>query len=78
MNWVCHSTSETTLFTIILYNGRMNWGMLQKAQPYHLISHFSNTNITRTVVLFTEWTLTAQTVNQTVRESYGTKSLYHF
>ena len=31
-----------------------------------------------TVVLFTEWTLTAQMVNQTVRESYGTKSSYHF
>ena len=30
------------------------------------------------VVLFTEWTLAAQTVDQTVRKSYGTKSSYHF
>ena len=36
------------------------------------------TTIHCTVVLFTEWTLTTQMVNQTVRESYGTKSLYHF
>ena len=30
------------------------------------------------VVLFTKWTLAAQTVDQTIRKSYGTKSLHHF
>ena len=37
-----------------------------------------NVAVTCILVLFTEWTLASQTVDQTVRESYGTKSLYHF